>query len=120
MTEPVAACAPPWHPPQIIELFMPPAARLRISSRHPKREHTDREREAELNREAQARWRVNDKRARVCYIVACDSDVLDMLVGMGQILDTETGDDKIVGKAISDMLAEAAQDWKERKKSKIF
>ena len=104
----------PSLPPRIVEhiVLSPDGAQLRLSSRHPKRNHTDREREAEMNQARVDRWRANDKKARACYSVACDGDVLNMLVGMGQILDTETGDDKIVGEAISEMLAETAQHWK--------
>jgi hypothetical protein len=114
----------PWHPPMIFEtidhVIVPRAAQLVISSRHPKREHTDHERDAQLNREAVNAWRErqydkqhkNKINPRACYTVEGDGDLLNMLVGMGQILDSETGDPKIVGEAISDMLAEAAQDWK--------
>jgi hypothetical protein len=124
----MTATARIWHPPMIFEFVdhvrSPPAAQLTLSSRHPRREHTDKEREDRLNREAVERWRErqHDKRhknrinPRSCYTVEVDGDVLDMLMGMGQILDNETGDVKIVGKAISDMLAEAAQAWKVRRR----
>jgi len=99
----------------------PKAAQLTLTSRHPKREHTDREREARINAEAQANWRNrqvdrefrNRSNPRSCSTVESDRDVLDMLVDMGWILDHETGDPKIVGQAISDMLADAAKAWKE-------
>ena len=114
------ASVPSWHPPLIFEsediVRTPHTGQLWITSKHPKRNHTDREREAELNAAAQARWRANDKKARACYDVGCDADVLTMLVETGYILDAETGDDKIVGEALADMLADAAQSWKEKRK----
>ena len=98
----------------------PRAGQLALSSRRPKKEHTDKEREARMNREGVERWRERqyDKQdltmenPRSCYTIEADADALDMLVGMGQIQDNETGDAKEVGKAISEMLAEAARAWK--------
>jgi hypothetical protein len=113
----------PWRVVEHI-VITPPTTQLRLSSHKPKREHTDHERDAQRNREAVERWRERQyditkdgkkkSHPRSCCTTVYDGDVLDMLVGMGQILDHETGDPKIVGQAISDMLAEAAQAWKVR------
>jgi hypothetical protein len=113
----------PWHPPMIFEFvdhgISPRAAQLTLSSRHPKREHTDKEREAQMNREAVDRWRErqydvypdgrpnkNKQNKRVCCIVEYESYVLDGLVALGQIQENETGDAKIVGAALSEIIAE--------------
>ena len=98
----------------------PPAAQLKLSGPRPSRKRTDHEREAQMNREAQDRWRgrqydkqrPNTINPRVCYTIEIDSGVLDMLVDTGQILDHETSDPKIVGETISEMLAEAVKAWK--------
>jgi hypothetical protein len=111
----------PWCVVEHI-VISPRAGQLKLTSRHPNKEHTNHEREAQRNLEAVERWRErqydkqhkNKINPRVCCIVEYDADVLNMLVGMGQILDHETGDPKIVGQAISDMLAEAAHAWKVR------
>jgi hypothetical protein len=111
---------PSWHPPHIAEHIMlsPPTYQLRISRKHP----IHPEREAELNRARVATHRERQvdimpngkkkKHPRDCCTVLYDEDILNMLVGTGQILDHETEDAREVGKAISEMLAEAAQDWK--------
>ena len=114
----------PWHPPLIFEFddreMSPRAGQLVLSSRHPKREHTDREREARMNKEAQDRWRERqyDKQdltkvnPRTCCTKEYDADILNMLVGTGQIQGDETSDPKEVAKAIYDVLADAARAWK--------
>jgi hypothetical protein len=113
--------------PDIAEdiVICPPAGRLTLSSRHPKKEHTDHEREARLNAEAQARWKnrnydvypdgrpnKNKSKKRTCCTTEYDGDILDMLVGLGRIEDGETDDPRIVGEAISEMMAELARNWK--------
>jgi hypothetical protein len=117
----LAAANIPWHPPRvdILEVIdvvlIPPAAQLRLICCKPKRKYIDHEHEAELNRERVASWRerqADPKHTRACCTVAYEGHVLDGLVKLGQIQDNETGDPRIVGKALSDMLAEAAQDWK--------
>jgi hypothetical protein len=98
----------------------PPAGRLTLSSRHPKREHPDKEREAQMNREAVDRWkarqydkkRPNTINPRVCYTIEADNDVLHMLIDTGQIGDGEMVDARRVGEVISHMLADAAAAWK--------
>jgi hypothetical protein len=121
-----AAVRAPWHPPKIWECIdhtiTPRAGRLKLSSRHPKKEHTDHVRAAEMNLARVDGWRERQydidrdgnktSHFRSRCMITYDGDVLDMLVDMREIRDNETGDAKIVGEAISDMLAEAAQDWK--------
>lgn len=118
-----------WHPPLIWEyddhVRTPSAAQLVLSSRHPRREHTDKARMDELNREAVARWRVrqfdvypdgrpnkNRTKKRTSCNTQFDEDILNMLVGMGQILDSETDDPRIVGETIYEFMAELARNWK--------
>jgi hypothetical protein len=98
-----ATARAPWHKPEIAEhiILTPPAAQLTLSSRHPKRERTDHEHEAELNRNRQDRWRERDAMQLSCGgTVTWSGDVLTMLVGMGQIQDNETDNPKIVSQAI--------------------
>src|SRR5258707_12129562 len=78
----------PWHRPLIVDDIRksPPAGQLSLSPGTFKWFNRDEEK-AELNKDAQARWRANDKKGRACYTVACDGDVLNMLVGTGHILD---------------------------------
>jgi hypothetical protein len=109
----------PWHYPVIAEhiMIMPPAGQLTISSsRGPRREHTDREREAQMNRERQARWRERDIDSKACDVVEWSGDVLTMLVETEYLDDSETGDSKAVAKAISEMLEDAAVEkaWRKR------
>ena len=101
----------------------PPAAELLLSTRSHRYFVRNRdEHEAEMNLARVDRWRGRQvdimedgkkkSHPRACCSVAYDGDILNMLVEMGQILDGETDDAREVGKAISEMLAEAAQDWK--------
>ncbi len=65
-----------WHVPLIYEIahreITPRAGQLVLTSRHPIREHSDKEREARLNREAVASWREGSHslgKASGCYRV---------------------------------------------------
>jgi hypothetical protein len=116
---------PLWHPPQIVEdtRLSPDAGQLSLSTKvhrymvlnrdedeaklRKARVDSYRERQVDITKDGE-----KIPHPRACCSVAYDGDILDMLVGMGQILDHETTDCKEVGKAISDMIAEAAQDWK--------
>jgi hypothetical protein len=115
----------PWHPPQIVEhiRLSPDAGQLSLStSTHRYMVLNRDEKKAELSRARVDNYRERQvditkdgekkPHPRACCTVAYDAGILDMLVAMGQILDAETDDPKEVGKAISEMLAEAAQDWK--------
>jgi hypothetical protein len=115
----------PWHRPLIVEDIMlsPPAAQLSLSPTTWRYMVLNRdEKKAELNKARVDSYRERQvdimedgekkPHPRACCTVAYDATILDMLVAMGQILDAETDDTKEVGKAISEMLAEAAQDWK--------
>jgi hypothetical protein len=98
----------------IDRVICPPAAQLKLSTSKTKRQHTDKEREAQLNREAVERWRErqhdkqyrNKSNPRVCCTVEYDSFVLDGLVALGQIQENEIGESKIVGAALSEIIAE--------------
>jgi hypothetical protein len=114
-----------WHPPWVYEfddhVLTPPARQLRLSSIHPSRKRTDHAREAELNRDRQDRWRERQIDSKSCGgTVEWGGDVLTMLIEMGQIQDDETGDPKVVARAISDMLEEAAQAWRRSTKTLTF
>jgi hypothetical protein len=115
----------PWHPPRIVEhiTLSPDAGQLSLSTRTHRYMVLNRdEHEAELRKARVDNYRERQvditkdgekkPHPRACCIVAYDGDILNMLVAMGQILDAEANDSKEVGKAISEMLAEAAQDWK--------
>ena len=122
----------PWHPPQIVEHIIksPAAAQLLLSGFNPgdphnrwkirnRDDHEAELRDARVDKHRKLQVDITkdgEKKShpRVCCTVAYDGDILNMLVAMGQILDTETDDPKEVGKAISEMLAEAAQDWKSK------
>jgi hypothetical protein len=114
-------------PPTDVEI-KPPAAKLLLSGINPGDPYNGykvrnrNEHEAELSKARVDSYRDRQvditkdgekkDHPRACCTVAYDGDILNMLVAMGQILDTETDDPKEVGKAISGMLAESAQHWK--------
>jgi hypothetical protein len=109
-------------------VISPPVGQLSLSTGNPGSPHNGYkvlnrdENEAELSKARVDKYRARQvdimkdgekkPHPRACCNVVYDEDILNMLVGMGQILDAETEDSKEVGKAISEMLAEAAQDWK--------
>jgi hypothetical protein len=105
----------PWHPPQIVEhiRLCPDAGQLTLStSTHRYMVKNRDEEKAKLNQVRVDAFREREAHQQSCCTIRYDGDVLNMLVGTGHILDAETDDTKEVGKAISDMIAEAAQHWK--------
>jgi hypothetical protein len=117
------ATARTWHPPLIYDYddyeISPPAGQLKMPTglktvlrrRNPEKATTWREaidhykREKKLNAEAQGRWRNKDPTRGRCT-VEYEGYVLDGLVKLGRILDNETGDAKIIGEALSEIIAE--------------
>jgi hypothetical protein len=55
------------------------------------------------------RWRARQGRSRAIALVEYDHDVVDMLVWYGWLGGDEVADPKEIDRAITDMLAEAAQ-----------
>jgi hypothetical protein len=111
-----------WHPPMVYEFddieIVPPAGQLELSSLHPRRKLFDKDREAKMNADRQARWRekppLDPLKDR--DIVEWSGEVLTMLIETGHLDEHETGDSKVVAKAISEMLEEAArmESWKRK------
>ena len=110
----------PWHRPLIVDDIRksPPAAQLSLStSTHRYMVLNRDEHEAELRKARVDAYRERQvditedgekklhPRSR-CY-VTYDGIALEGLVKLGQILDHETGDARIVGEALSDIIAEA-------------
>ena len=109
-----------WRSPTITEhiVLEPKTAQLKFSSRKPKRGRSDREHEAELkcNRQDRRRDRQFDGKkkrkrrinSRTC-IVDFDEEARKALLWWGQILPHEIDDPNMVGKAISELLADAVR-----------
>jgi hypothetical protein len=61
------------------------------------------------NREAVKRHRARERKNQALATVTIDASVLDMLVATGWLTDAEASDMTLVGRAISEMLKDAAK-----------